>query len=159
MNVSQKHLFVLQHGSNAMLKGLIDSGMFDGHETFPNRDYKHKVVLDKLRNRDDPEYQMYRDKRWDPRIEKTDKDPKIDNKRRLALDISTDNHVGPDHLKWAIDNGSTATIGNILNNTYSTRSHFYQAHGIAMAKPEMKGAILRHLKNNPRTPNDLKEKL
>lgn len=152
--------FLLRHGSNTILKNLIDSGEFNDAETFPSRDLKHRAVLDKLSYTSDPEYAKYRDKRMDANIEKVDGLPK-DHKDKLATAhvISTDNHVGHDHLHWAVANGTTATIGNVLMNKHSTRSHFYQAHGIAMAKPEMAPAILRRLKQNDMTPNDLKEKL
>jgi hypothetical protein len=155
--VSKKHLFVLQHGSNAMLKGLLNSGELDDPETFPNRDLKQKAILDKLSQRDDNEYRKYRDRRMDAKIDRAESGAakKVD----VALAISTDRHIGHDHLHWVIANGSTAAIGNALMNKHSTRKHFYQAHGIAMANPEKGPAILRHLRNNERTPNDLKEKL
>lgn len=148
--------FIMKHGNNEMLKGLINSGEFNDAETF--RDHKHKTVLSKLLYSNDPEYAHYRDKRMDAKIDSVDNLGK-ENKQRMALAISTDDHIAHDHLHWVVANGTPAAIANVLLNKHSTHKHFHQAHGVAVANPEMAPTVLRHLRNNPRTPNDLKEKI
>jgi hypothetical protein len=108
---------MIRYGSPKMLKGMIDGGEFTDHNTFPNRDLKHKTVLDKLRDTNDPDYAHYRDKRLDPRIDHAETLPKGSKERtKTAYDIAGDRHASMDHLKWAVMNASVGTMQVAFNN-------------------------------------------
>jgi hypothetical protein len=158
--MSKRVNFMIRYGSNKMLKHLIDSGEFNDHETFPNRDMKHKAVLDKLRDTNDPEYKEYRDKRLDPRIEKADKLPEGNKFRtQAANDIATDRHASMDHLRWAVKNGGLTTITNALNNQNSNWRLHDWAFATSISRPHMGGDIRETIRRHPKTSDTLRSRI
>jgi hypothetical protein len=152
--------FMIKYGSNKMLKHMIDSGEFKDHETFPNRDMKHKAVLDKLRDRNDPEYETYRDKRLDPRIEHAEKLPEGNKFRaQAAHDIAQDRHASMDHLRWAVRNGSPLTIQSALNNQNSNWRLHEWAHAVSISRPHIGNDIRAVIRNHPKTSDTLRSRM
>jgi hypothetical protein len=144
-----------------MLKDMINKGEFEGgYTTGPgSKDQNHKLVLDKLRNTNDPEYDHYRDKRIEPRIDVAEKSPKGSKVREnTAYNVASDRHASMDHLKWAVANGTRSTVTTALDNrnaNWRLNEHAFTASISHPSGGSIRDAIRRH----PKTTDDLKRRM